>query len=382
MKKRQIAIARPTLGEEEWQALRDPIASGWMTQGPKVAAFQEAFAQRHQVRCALATTSCTTALHLILAALEIGPGDEVILPPFTWIATVNAVLYCGATPAFVDIDRQTYNIDIEQVAAHITPQTKVILPVHLFGLCTDMDALLDVAEGIPVVEDAACASGSDCRGKPAGSQGTAAAFSFHPRKVITTGEGGMVTTQDEVLGERMDRLRNHGAEVSEEQRHRGPHPYLMPDFKALGFNYRMSDLQGAVGLEQLRKLDRLIDERREGARLYNRELEGIPWLKTPRVPEGFGHNWQSYVCYVDESESPLSRNELMDYLQHAGIGTRPGTHAVHMLSYYRERFGFRPDDYPAARDCDRYTIALPLHNQMVPEDYAYVVSTLRSVDAN
>jgi dTDP-4-amino-4,6-dideoxygalactose transaminase len=379
MEKRQITIAKPTLGDEEWRALRDPITSGWMTQGPKVAAFQEAFAERHQVGHALATTSCTTAMHLILAALEIGPGDEVIVPAFTWVATANVVLYCGATPVFVDVDPATYNMDIDQAIAKITPRTKAILPVHLFGLCADMDALLDRAKGIPVIEDAACAAGSECRGKPAGSKGTAAAFSFHPRKVITTGEGGMVTTQDETLADRMDCLRNHGAEVSEEQRHHGPRPYLMPDFKLLGFNYRMSDLQGAVGLEQLRKLDHLIEQRRLWARFYDQELAEISWLRTPQVAEGFGHSWQAYVCFVDERKSPLSRNRLMDYLQQCGISTRPGTHAVHMLGYYRERFGFRAEDYPVARDCDHYTITLPLHNQMTPEDYRYVASTLRSV---
>lgn len=382
MEKRRIAIAKPTLGEEEWQSLRDPITSGWMTQGPKVAAFQAAFAERHQVRHALATTSCTTALHLILSALEIGPGDEVIVPAFTWVATANAVLYCGATPVLVDIDPATYNIDIEKAIGKITSRTKAILPVHLFGFCADMDALLDGAKGIPVVEDAACAAGADCRGKPAGSQGTAAAFSFHPRKVITTGEGGMVTTQDDALAARMDCLRNHGAEVSEEERHHGARPHRMPDFRMLGFNYRMSDLQGAVGLEQLRRLDDLIAERRRWARFYQEELAEIPWLRTPQVAEDFGHSWQSYVCFVDEQKSPLSRNRLMDYLQDCGIGTRPGTHALHMLSYYRERYGYGADDYPASRDCDRFTMAIPLHNQMTADDYQYVVSTLRSVKSS
>ena len=379
MQHRRIDIAKPAVGKEEWEALREPILSGWLTQGKQVAAFEKAFAERHQARHAVATTSCTTALHLILASLELGPGDEVIVPAFTWVATVNAVLYCGATPVLVDVDRTTYLMDFEQAADKITPRTKAILPVHLFGLCVDMDALRDLAGEIAIVEDAACAVGADCRGRPAGSQGTAAAFSFHPRKSITTGEGGMLTTQDDALAERANCLRNHGASVSEEQRHHAACPYLLPEFNLLGFNYRMTDLQGAVGLVQLGKLDRLIEERQRWAEYYERELADISWLATPTVTEGFRHGWQSYVCYVDEETAPLSRQAVMEYLQERGISTRPGTHAVHLLGYYRKRYGFHPDDFPVARDCDRQTIAIPLHNRMTLEDYQYVVSTFHSL---
>lgn len=201
MNKRNIPISLPSTGEDEWQAIKDPIMTGWLTQGPKVAAFEQAFAERHQVKHAIATTSCTTALHLILAALGIGAGDEVIVPAFTWVATANVVLYCGATPVFVDVDRETFNLDVSQVKAKITERTKAIIPVHLFGLCADIDALAAVAPGIPLIEDAACAAGSSYKGRSAGSLGLAGAFSFHPRKSITTGEGGMVTTNDDELAE-------------------------------------------------------------------------------------------------------------------------------------------------------------------------------------
>jgi dTDP-4-amino-4,6-dideoxygalactose transaminase len=377
MQKRQIPITKPVVGDQEWQALREPLATGWLTQGPQVAAFEQAFAARHQVRYALATTSCTTALHLILASLGIQPGDEVIVPAFTWIATANAVEYCGARPVFADIDRDTYNLDIGQVKACITPRTRAIMPVHLFGLCVDMDALRDLAGDIPIVEDAACAAGAECRGRPAGSQGTAGAFSFHPRKVITTGEGGMVTTQDEDLAQRMNQLRNHGASVSEEQRHQGPRPHLMPEFNLLGFNYRMSDLQGAVGRVQLEKLDELLAERHQWAEYYQEQFRDLAWLRQPRIPPGFRHGWQSYVCYVDPQRAPLTRDQLLNYLEDQGVSGRPGTHAVHTQGYYRATYGLHDEDCPVASDCDRQTVAIPLHNHMTPEDYAYVVRVFR-----
>ncbi|MCP3902002.1 MAG: DegT/DnrJ/EryC1/StrS family aminotransferase [Planctomycetes bacterium] len=354
--------------------------SGWLTQGPKVAAFEAAFRERHGVAHALATTSCTTALHLALAALEIGPGDEVIVPAFTWVATANVVILTGATPVFVDIDPHTFNMDAEQLATRITERTRAIIAVHLFGLCADMDRILAIAGAIPVIEDAACAAGGAIGERHAGSMGVAGAFSFHPRKSITTGEGGMVTTNDAAFADRANMLRNHGASVPEEVRHSGPRPHLLPDFDVPGFNYRMTDLQAAVGIVQLGKLDRFLDERRRWADFYERELAGISWLRTPRTPAGYTHAWQAYVCFVDEDAAPMTRNTLMDRLQDQGISTRPGTHAVHMLGYYRERFGLKPDDFPAARDCDRCSVAIPLHNRMTSDDFARVVAALRAID--
>lgn len=380
MTPRRIQIAQPLLGEEEWQALREPIETGWLTQGPKVAAFEKAFAARHKVRHAIACSNCTTGLHLALAAFGIGPGDEVIVPAFTWVATANAVIYCGGTPVFADVDRTTFNIDPAEVAARVTPRTRAIIAVHLFGLCADVDAIATAAPGIAIIEDAACAAGAAYKGRPAGTLGKIAAFSFHPRKSITTGEGGMVTTDDDALAERVSRARNHGASVSEEQRHRGPRPYILPDFDMLGYNYRMTDLQGAVGFVQLGRLDGFIDERAQWAAWYRRELADLSWLRTPEEPAGWRHGWQSFTTYIDEAKAPLARNAIMDRLEQRGIATRPGTHAVHMLGYYRERFGLRPDDFPGARDCDRQSMSIPLHNRMSADDYAYVVEALHSLD--
>ncbi|WP_431098461.1 DegT/DnrJ/EryC1/StrS family aminotransferase [Polaromonas aquatica] len=379
--KRSIQISLPSTGEDEWQATREPLMSGWLTQGPKVAAFEKAFAARHQVAHALATTSCTTGLHLILAGMDIGPGDEVVVPAFTWVATANVIVYCGATPVFVDVDRSTNNLDLEDLVRKITPKTKAVIAVHLFGLCADIDAIRKaVPAQVKIIEDAACAAGASLDGRPAGGLGDAAAFSFHPRKSITTGEGGMVTTQDPALADRMNMLRNHGASISEEQRHNGARPYLLPDFNLLGFNYRMTDLQGAVGLVQLEKLDRFIAERQRWAEFYIAQLADLPWLGMPKMPQNGSHAWQAFVTYVDPDRAPMPRNDIMARLQEQGIATRPGTHACHMLGYYRDRFHTKADDCPGARDCDAYTMAIPLHNRMSADDYKYVVDALHSLN--
>lgn len=379
IKQRKIQIALPTTGEEEWQAVREPLMSGWLTQGPKVRAFEEQFAERHQVKHAIATTSCTTALHLALAALDIGPGDEVLVPAFTWVATANAVLYCGAKPVFVDVDPHTFNIDPKDIKHRINKHTKAIIPVHLFGLCADMDAIKEVAPGLAIIEDGACAAGAAYKNTPAGGLGDFGCFSFHPRKSITTGEGGMVTTNSDDLAEKVNILRNHGASVSEEVRHHGPKPYFLPDFNLMGFNYRMTDLQGAVGIVQLQKLDRLIDERAEWANFYTEQLQEIDWLRTPSSPDNVRHGWQSYTCFIDESKAPLSRNKLMEFLQEKGISTRPGTHAVHMLDFYAKKYDISPNDFPGAKMANDYSMSIPLHNRMSEEDYAYIVETLKSI---
>jgi dTDP-4-amino-4,6-dideoxygalactose transaminase len=378
---RKIPIAVPSLTDEEWNAVREPLLSGWMTQGPKVSQFEKEFAKLHDVSHALAVTSCTTGLHLALAAMGVGPGDEVIVPAFTWVATANVVLYCGATPIFCDVDTNTFNIKIEDIPSKITDRTKAIIPVHLFGLCADIDAIRAlIPSHVRILEDAACAAGASYKNRPAGSLGDMAAFSFHPRKSITTGEGGMVTTNDKELNRLSDIMRNHGAEISEEARHNSSKPYLLPDFKMLGFNYRMTDLQAAVGLVQLSKLQYFIKERQAWAEYYTEQLKSIEWLRPQEVSKDITqHAWQAYVCYVDPHKAPMPRNDIMDIMQQKGIATRPGTHAVHMLTFYKEKYGIKDDDFPGAKACDQNTMAIPLHNKMTKEDFDYVIEVLGGI---
>ena len=376
----RIEISLPAVGEEEWLALRAPLDSGWLTQGSQVAQFESEFAIRHQVSHALATTSCTTALHLMLASAGIGPGDEVIVPSFTWVSTVNAVVYCGATPVLVDVDPVTYNISVEDTIRHVTKRTKAVIAVHLFGLCADMESLREaLPRHILLFEDAACAAGASVNGVSAGALGDAAAFSFHPRKSITTGEGGMFTTNNAEVADTASKMRNHGAEVSEEQRHKGPQPYLLPDFNLLGFNYRMTDLQGAIGIAQLRKLDTFIAERQRAADLYDKNLGHLDVLQMPSRPNAGVHAWQAFVLRVRGANGLDERNRIMTSLDALGISTRPGTHAIHSLGYYRDKFKKTDADLPGAALCRDTTVAVPLHNRMTENDYARVVDAMQSV---
>jgi perosamine synthetase len=379
IEQRNIPISLPVTGEEEWQALKEPLMTGWITSGPKVRAFEEAFAKRHQVKYAFAVTSATTALHLALVALEIGPGDEVIVPAFTWVSTANVVIHQGAKVVFCDIDPSTFNIDLIQLANKITSKTKAIMVVHLFGLCADMDAIKKVVGDIPIIEDGACAAGAAYKGTPAGGLGLMGCFSFHPRKSITTGEGGMVTTNNDALAEKLGVLRNHGASISEEQRHNGARPYILPDFDVCGYNYRMTDLQGAVGVVQLTKLDSFIEERAKWAEFYKKELALLDWIQCPQFSDHYSHGWQSFVLLIDEAKSPLSRNEIMEKLQEMGVSTRPGTHAVHMLNFYSEKYNILPEDFPGAQIANDFSMSIPLHNRMTSEDYQYVVLCIKSL---
>ena len=318
----------PVTGEEEWLAVKEPLMNGWLTAGPKVREFEQLFAERHRVKHAIAVTSATTALHLAVIALDVKAGDEVIVPAFTWVSTANVVLYQGAKVVFVDVDPITFNLDLKDLRKRITKRTKAIIPVHLFGLCADMDQIKELANGIPLIEDGACAAGSGYKGVPAGGLGTIGCFSFHPRKSVTTGEGGMVTTNDDRLAEIIKSLRNHGASISEEERHYGPKPYILPAFNLMGYNYRMTDLQGAVGVVQIKKLDKLINERDQWASFYKKELASIPWLQLPTFGKEYQHGWQSFVTMVDEEIAPAKRNEIMKKLQQLGLSTRPDRKSV------------------------------------------------------
>ncbi len=374
-----IPISLPSTDDSEWLALKGPIESGWLTSGPEVRAFEEAFAKRHHVRHAIAVTSATTALHLSLIALDVGPDDEVIVPALSWIATANAVRHTGAEVVFCDVEDDSYNLDTTKLEHLIGKKTKAIIPVHLFGLCMDIDRLKHIAQDIPIIEDAACAAGSSLRQRPAGSLGTLGCFSFHPRKIITTGEGGMVTTNSDTLAQAIYKLRNHGAEISEEQRHQDSRPFALPDFNLLGYNYRMSDLQGAVGKVQLTKLDRFIEERRWGASFYHQQLADIPWLRVPTIFPDVQPNWQSYVTMINPDKSPGSRDEILSALLERGISARPGTHAIHIQNYYQRRYNLKPQDFPVAQSIHKHSMALPIHNRMTHQDYQHVASCLKDL---
>ena len=377
MKKRIIPISLPVTGDEEWQAIKEPLMSGWLTAGPKVRDFEKDFAERHKVKHAIAVTSATTALHLSLVVLDIKEGDEVIVPAFTWVSTANAVLYQGAKVIFCDIDPSTFNLDPKKLKEKITSKTKAIMVVHLFGLCAPMDEIKDISKEIPLIEDCACAAGSAYKETPAGGLGLMGCFSFHPRKSITTGEGGMITTNDDDLGHKLQVLRNHGASISEEERHNGPKPFILPDFNVLGYNYRMTDLQGAIGQVQLKKLDYFTEERNKWASLYKSELAEITWLTLPKDSIAYKHSWQSFVILVDERKSSIRRNQIMEKLQQEGISTRPGTHAVHMLKFYSEKYKIKSNDFPGAKTANDKSISLPIHNRMTINDIKYICKVLK-----
>ncbi len=376
-----IPIAIPYVGSEELVQLEEVLASGWLTQGPKVAAFEQVFAEQHEAKHAIAVTSCTTGLHLALVGLGIGPGDEVIVPAFTWIATANVVEQCGARPVFADVSTDDFNVLPEKMLAKITSKTRAIIPVHLFGLCADMDSLLaHIPDNVAVIEDAACAAGASYKGRYAGTLGDVGVFSFHPRKTITTGEGGMITTNNDELAAHLRCLRNHGAAISEEERHSGPRPHILPAFPVLGYNYRMSDLQGAVGLVQTSRLPFLLDERMRMAKMYREMLSEINWLQLPAEPSSGRHGWQSYVCLLSES-APVSAIQFMDIMQRAKISTRPGTHVVPLQEYYKQKFNYTDDDFPGAVICGLRSIALPLHNRLDDADINRVCQLIYEIDS-
>jgi dTDP-4-amino-4,6-dideoxygalactose transaminase len=262
----------------------------------------------------------------------------------------------------------------------VTPRTKAIIVVHLFGLCADIDRITaSLPMSVRVIEDAACAAGAAYKGRPAGSLGDMGCFSLHPRKSVTCGEGGVVTTNDDRLAAILDKYRNHGASISEEVRHRGSKPYELPDFDVFGFNYRMTDIHAAVATVQLQKLDRFIAERQALAELYDVRLQRIDWLTAPARPPEYGHALQAYVAMVDEDRASATRNELLSHLQANGIAGRPGTHSVVGLEAYRKGYGTRPERFPTATQVEARSMALPLHNHMGSGDVERVVATLKAI---
>jgi dTDP-4-amino-4,6-dideoxygalactose transaminase len=368
----------PDIGDEEAAAAAEAVRSGWIAQGPRVAAFERAFAERVGAGHGVAVSSCTTALHLALHALGIGPGDEVVVPSFSFIATANAVVYTGATPVFADVDRTTGNLTAQTVDAVCRPATRAVLAVHQAGVPADVDGIRAVlaARRIPVLEDAACAAGSVYRNRPTGSGALLAAWSFHPRKLLTTGEGGMLTTDDAELAARLRRLREHGMNVSAADRHAAAQPVL-ESYLEVGFNYRMTDIQAAVGLVQLSKLDQIVARRRELAAGYQQLLAGVPGLRAVADPPWGRTNYQSFWIELAD-DFPVPRDEVLAALTAEGISPRRGIMAAHLEPAYAGR---EHAPLPVTERLTRRTLVLPLHHRLTAADQERVVGVLRGLSA-
>lgn|SRR5450759_380137 len=372
-----IPITRPFLGEEEVAAAAEVIRSGWLTQGEHVEKFETAVARYVGAGRAVAVSNCTTALHLALVAAGIGPGDEVICPSFSFIATANAIVHAGARPVFVDIDARTYNMNPELIEAAITRRTKALMPVDQIGLAADILAIRAIAKlhGLKVIEDAAPSLGSMVAGRRVGSLSDMTCFSFHPRKSITTGEGGIITTDDPDLAGRLHRIRSHGASTSDLNRYRSK-TIQFEEYRELGYNYRMTDIQAAIGVVQMRKLDSVLAERRRLAARYATLLGNCEWLEIPWVPPNRFHTYQSYCIRLG---SPEVREAIMADMADRGIATRRGVMAIHLEPYYKR---LCPDvELPVTEACTADTMLLPLFPGLTDDEQQLVVESLLTAGA-
>nr|CRH05107.1 putative DegT/DnrJ/EryC1/StrS family aminotransferase [Candidatus Magnetococcus massalia] len=377
-----IPIAKPLMGEQESALVAETIASGWVTQGPRVATFEENFAQQVGVAEAVAVSSCTAGLHLALHAMGAGPGDEVITVSSSFIATANAIGYCGATPVFVDIEADTLNMDVALLEGAISAKTVGILAVHQLGMPCDLTAIKSIAEkhGLWLVEDAACAIGSEIEidgawrniGHPVGAM---AVFSFHPRKVLTTGDGGMITTNDTELANRLRKLRQHGMDISDRERHSAGR-VIFESYPEPGFNYRMTDIQAAVGIVQLTRLQGIIAGRREIAERYHALFAKLPGVTPPHQPPWARSNWQSYALRLPAGTEQKS---VMNALLEQQVSSRRGVMCAHLEGAWpkeRWRAGSSLSESQKGRD---ETIMLPIYPQMSPSEVEQVVDGVRAV---
>jgi perosamine synthetase len=375
-----IPVARPWLDEQDAEAARRAILSGWVTQGPEVAAFEREFAAAVGAPHACAVSSCTTALHLALLAVGVGPGDEVITVSHSFIATANAVRYCNATPVFVDVTADTFNIDPSLVEPAFSDRTKAILVVHQLGMPCELPPMLALARrrGIPVIEDAACAIGSELLwdgrweriGKP---HADIACFSFHPRKLLSTGDGGMLTTRDGKLDATFRLLRQHGMTVPDTVRHASSQ-VVFEEYSVPAYNYRMTDIQAAIGREQLKRLPAIVERRRALAAAYAEYLRGIPGVIPATEPGWARTNWQSYTVRL---EPPLDQRRVMQRMLDEGISTRRGVMNAHREPAYPAGSWRAAGPLTRGEQAQDTVIVLPLYHQMTDEDQQRVVAALK-----
>jgi len=365
-----IKLADPDIGPEELEELAGVVASRQVTQAGEVAAFEKALAEIVGTAGVVAVSSGTAALLLALKALGIGAGDEVIVPAFTFPATANAVVHAGAEPVFVDVEADTLNIDCELIRHTVTNKTRAIIPVHLFGLPADMDALLEIAAsgGVPVIEDAACALGAEYKRRHAGSLGEMGCFSFHARKVVTTGEGGAVSTDDSRLAESVRSWRNHGSVGSGR----------CADFALPGYNFRMSELHAALGMAQLERFQEILAKRNAVAARYDSLLSELEEVKVVRTPRGVRRVYQSYVVLLADS---IDRDEVIEQMAARGVEAGIGTYLVPSGSYYRKILGVAPEQFPNALRAYRQSLSLPLSSRMDEDQADQVSSVLREAIA-
>lgn len=363
------------MGEAEALAAAQAVRSGWIVGGPRLAQFERAFAAHCGAQHAVGVSSWTTGAFLVLHAWGIGPGDEVIVPSLTFIATVNVIAHCGAVPVFADIDPETFNIDPQDVRRKITPKTKAIMPVDQIGLPCDIDAINSIARehGLRVLDDAACAFASKNNGRPVGSLAAAAVFSLHARKVVSTAEGGIIVTDDGDLAERLRVLRHQGMSLSDFARH-GMRPTQFESYSVIGYNHRITDIQAAVGLSQLERLDEILSLRRGIAQRYSEFLSRHPFIKPPHVPEGMEPNWQSYQVTVADG-APLSRNDVMERLYDAGVPTRRGVMASHRETPYMPLLA----ELPVTERIADSSLQLPMHPALSVDQQERIFSALRDL---
>ncbi len=386
--KNLIPITKAIFDEEDFALIQEPLKSGWVVQGKYVKEFEDLFSDFTNCENSIATSSCTTALHICVSALGIKAGEEALVPAFTWVATANCLEFQGAKPVFVDIDLKTFNIDPEKIEEKISPLTKGIIPVHLFGLVCDMDSILKISKSnnLWVVEDAACGFDSWYKGIHAGNFGDFGCFSFHPRKSITTGEGGMITTNNSEYATICRSLRDHGASKSDLERHTQKFSFLLSEYNRVGYNYRMTDIQGALGVTQIKKAKKIMESRRNVSEKYDKLLSDLGWLNLPFRDKDYIHGQQSYVClYAPESPTlgnweklHSERNRIMANLEDKGIITRQGTHAACHLNYYKNRYGIKITDYPNAFLAEMLSITLPVYYGMSDNELDFVVSSLKN----